>query len=142
MEDDRNIQASDQANETTKRPLLISITCIFSFVYNAIILLSLLFAGFFPRTISNILNQYHDQINLGPFWFYVFLVLGIFVFGLAFYSILLLWKMKRKGILFFLISQLVIIGLLSLFSPIDLFKVLSVSLFLLIFWSYRNKMRS
>ena len=98
------------------RPFLLTILCLFSFIYLGTLLV-LLFTGlFFSGSITSVRNLYvHDGFNLKTHFVLLFFV-GFLIHSAAFTGTILIWFQRRPGYYLLAASCLVISGW-QLFQP-------------------------
>ena len=94
--------------ESINRPLILTILCLFSFVFFGLISLLFLFALLFSGTITDMVLRYSPESFPGGIPVVVYISGGFLLHALSFTGIILIWKMKRKGYLWFGIPTLII----------------------------------
>ncbi len=123
-----NIQAEQIQDK--KRALGFSVLLIFSLVYNGLLLLIMITGLFYPETVNNILQQYYKQVYISPFLSILINSVSLLVFGVSVYGLILLWKFKRKGFIYFATSQAVI--LLTIIFLLQSFDWINIAVALII----------
>ena len=97
------------------RPVLLTVICLFAFVFYGIISLFLLISVFYSGWITDVVNKYAPQ-NIHSKAYILMLVLGGFVFhASSLMGVIKIWKMKKAGYYWFSLSSLTI-ALFQLFN--------------------------
>lgn len=97
-----------------KRSLGLSILLIFSLVYNGLILLFVILGLFFPGILQEILQTYYKQFYISKILSFLFVFIAAIILGGSFYGLVLLWRSKKKGYYYFVVSQAIILNVLVL----------------------------
>lgn len=94
--------------ENARRPFLLTVLCLFSFVFFGLISVLFLLALLYSGSIADMVLRYAPENSLAriPVLFYIFG--GFLLHALSLAGIILIWKMRRLGYLIFGISSLVI----------------------------------
>ncbi|HTX89003.1 MAG TPA: hypothetical protein VMC08_08445 [Bacteroidales bacterium] len=91
-----------------RRPLGVTLLCLFSLVFFGLISLLFLFSVFYSGTITEVLNYYLTGTLVRESVVLVYTI-GMFVLHSAcFAGTLLMWKMKKRGFFLFAVSALLI----------------------------------
>ena len=129
MDEDIIIKLSDETGVKRLRPILLTVLCLFSFVYFGLLSLFFLAGLFNAGWITNVTNQY---LTAGDYT----KARTLFIFGagfllhcIAFTGILLIWKMLRRGFYFLGLSCLVIASY-QLFNPVT--EIASTAIYILL----------
>ncbi len=130
----------DTQPHMTQKPIFFSLLCVASFVYNGLIILLLLTAFFFQAYLIEMIREYANY-QAPETSFYVFLISGLLLVGLAFYGVLKMWQLKKAGFYFFLLSNVLVMILLQLFFTLSLWHLVSTILILFLFWIYAKRMK-
>jgi len=91
-----------------KRPFVLTLLCIASFVYFGLISLALLFSLFYTGSLRDLLNTYIVGHPVSTFRVFAFLLMLLVMYASAFTGTLFMWKMKRAGYYLFAIPVLAI----------------------------------
>jgi drug/metabolite transporter (DMT)-like permease len=131
-----NIQESRPA-----RPLILTVLCLFSFIFFGLIALIFLMAMLYTGSIAGMVLQYMPENSLTRAGVFFFTFGGFLLHVLSFSGTILLWKMKRKGYILFGISTVLIAGY-QLFSATISPLTTAVYVFLIFaFGFFLKKMR-
>jgi hypothetical protein len=140
-----NHSADSQSKAQTQpaqRSLGLSVLLIFSFVYNGLLLIVLILGLFSTQVVQNILQQYYRQVYISSFTTFIFTLAGTLLFGVSFFGLILLWKMRRMGFYFYAAAQLILlISLVVLFRSYDYVNIAIALLALIIIGLHTKKMR-
>ncbi len=125
-----------------KRPLGLSLLLIFSFVYNGLLTLVMATGLFFPGVVQNLLQRYYKHIYISPALAVLWTLAGVVVFGFSFFGLVLLWRYKRRGFLYYASAQIIILALLIfVFHSYDLTNISIAVVVLVIFGLYAKNMK-
>ena len=102
-----------------KRPLFLSILCIFSWIYYGIIAVLFLLGMFYNGLVTETLNRYLPEEKQGGGQIFLVFFIGFFLHSVAFTGVVFLWKQRRPGYYLFGISSLVMAGFHLLRSDIS-----------------------
>jgi len=123
-----------QSNPVTKnnhRSLGLSVLLIFSMVYNGLLFLMMIAGIVASEIFQDVLQQYFRRLVIPKQTALLFSVLGIFIFGVSIYGLILLWKFRKRGFYFYGPAQAVMLILMLLFlRPFD-FVNASVTVFII-----------
>ena len=108
MADEINPKETHEASQAIPRPFLLTVLCLISLVYLA--LLSILFAAalFKSGWITSVMNQYVSGGGLTKTQTALVFGSGLFLHGLAFAGVILIWNLRKSGYYFLGISCLII----------------------------------
>ncbi len=121
------------------RPLIITICCIFSFIFNGILIIGLTTILFFPGYLTRSFGQYLPEINLQLTTSYLILVSGILLFGVTFTGAIYIWKLRRLGLYLYLPAKLSFLIFLIFTSNYSVYNI-GISVFLIVvFLLYRKR---
>jgi len=98
------------------RPVLLSVFCLFSFVYFFLLFTFLLIALFYSGRISEVARTYLPEAEITKTQVFLLFTSGILLHGTAFAGTLLIWKLKRMGYLLLTLSCLIMASY-QLFQP-------------------------
>lgn len=106
------------------RSLGLSVLLIFSFVYNGILLIAMVFGIFAKEIVLDILQQYYKQI-LVPANFAMYLTLvGTLIFTISIFGLILLWMMRKRGFYFYASAQAILLAsIIFIFKSFDLVNI-------------------
>lgn len=107
MEENGTTTAAVSANPV-KRPFLLTLLCLFSYVFFGLIALIYLLAIVFSGTLADMVLRYAPEKYGTPSLVFVYSLGGFLLHTFSFLGILLMWKMKKLGYMFFGISSLII----------------------------------
>lgn len=99
-----------------KRPLLLSLLCIFSWIYYGILASLFLAALFYSGWITDVINQYIPDKNWSKTIVSLLFLSMFLLHAIAILGVVLLWKGRPKGYYLFAIST-IIITICHLFRP-------------------------
>jgi FtsH-binding integral membrane protein len=124
-----------------RRPLGLSVLLLFSFVYNGLLLLAMIAALFSVNIVQSILQQYYKHIYISHTSALMFAVTGTLIFGVSFWGLILLWKLKRKGFYFYASAQAVMLAsLVFIFKSFDVVNIAIAALVIIIIGLYSKNM--
>lgn len=124
-----------------RRPLGLSVLLLFSFVYNGLLLLAMIAALFSVNIVQSILQQYYKHIYISHTSALMFAVTGTLIFGVSFWGLILLWKLKRKGFYFYVSAQVVMLAsLMFIFKSFDVVNIAIALLVIIIIGLYSKNM--
>ena len=122
-----------------RRPFFLSIICVAIFSYS-ILFISLFLTGIiFNSWITNVLNDFLMEGNVQRNSILMLSIVGIILYCLSFYGAFLIWRLKRLGFFYYMISSFLIILLPYLFHFGNIISVVVLlTLILLILVYYRK----
>ena len=91
-----------------KRPFLLTVISLFSFVFFGFISILLLLAVLNSGWITEVVNKYTPENMESPTKMFAFVLVGFLLHATSFTGTVLLWMMKRKGYIIFAVSSLAI----------------------------------
>ncbi len=126
----------------TQRSPGLSVLLIFSFVYNGLLLIVMILGLFSTEVVQAILQQYYKQVYISSFTTFMLTLTGTFIFGVSFFGLVLLWKMRRRGFWFYASAQtILLISLVVLFRSYDYVNISIALLVIIIIGLHTKKMR-
>jgi hypothetical protein len=125
-----------------RRPLGLSVLLVFSFVYNGLLLLVMILGLFSTEVVRNILQQYYTQIYISDIAAFVLTFIGSLIFGISFYGLIMLWKMRRKGFYYYASAQaFMIVSLIVFFRSYDYINIAIALAVIVIIGLHTRQMR-
>ena len=109
MDEEQEIKSNVQ------RPFFLSILCVAIFSYSTLFILLFLTGILYNKWITKVLNDFLTVGEVHPNSILILSIVGIILYSLSFLGAFFIWKLKRKGFYFYLISSLLIISLPYLF---------------------------
>ncbi len=109
MDEEQEIKSNVQ------RPFFLSILCVAIFSYSTLFILLFLTGILYNNWITKVLNDFLTVGEVQPNSILLLSIVGIILYSLSFLGAFFIWKLKRKGFYFYLISSLLIISLPYLF---------------------------
>ena len=109
MDEEQEIKSNVQ------RPFFLSILCVAIFSYSTLFILLFLTGILYNNWITKVLNDFLTVGEVQPISILLLSIVGIILYSLSFLGAFFIWKLKRKGFYFYLISSLLIISLPYLF---------------------------
>jgi hypothetical protein len=106
--DEINLTNGNTHKETARRPLVLTLLCLFSFVFFGLVLVLFLLALFWSGTVADMVFRYAPEYSLTRFGVYLYIFCGLILHAVSFTGIIFIWKMKRLGYLLLGPSSLVI----------------------------------
>jgi hypothetical protein len=94
--------------ESAKRPFLLTLLCLFSFVFFGLITLLFLIALLYTGTITDMVLRYAPDHSPARTTAVFYILGGFLLHAISLTGIILLWKMKKLGYMIFGISSLII----------------------------------
>ncbi len=92
----------------TKRPFLLTLICLFSFVLFGFISILFFLALFYSGWITEVVNKYTPENMESRTKMLAFILGGFLLHATSLTGTVLLWQMKRKGYIIFAVSGLII----------------------------------
>lgn len=105
-----NTTTGNTREEISKRPFLLTVLCLFSFVFFGLISVFFLFALLYSGSITNIVLRYAPENSPSRITVLFYILGGFLLHGLSLAGNILIWKMRRLGYILFGISSLTIAG--------------------------------
>jgi FtsH-binding integral membrane protein len=135
--------AQEQEHVPAKhRPLGLSVLLIFSFIYNGLLLLVMTMGLFSTEVVRNILQQYYTQIYISDIAAFMLTFTGSLIFGISFYGLIMLWKMRRKGFYYYATAQaFMIVSLIVFFRSYDYINIAIAFAVILIIGLHTRQMK-
>ena len=107
MEEQIPVQANTPES-LPQRPFLLTLFCLFSFIFFGLISLIFLAALFYSGSITWMVMRYTPENATTRTGVFLYIFGGFLFHALSFTGTLLIWKLRRKGYLLFGISTLII----------------------------------
>lgn len=134
-------------NENTKpdnhrsRPVILSIFCLFGFVYFALLALLFILATFYSGWITEVTNNYVPAEAATKAQIFLLFFSGALLHLVAFAGLILLWKMRRTG--YYLLGvPCLAVACYHLFQPgLSISTTLIYILFIIIFGFFFRRLR-
>jgi len=82
---------------TRSRPLVLSVLCIFGFVYFALLFLLFILASFYSGWITGVTIKYVPAETLTGTQLLLVFIIGAILHGTAFSGLVLIWNLKKAG---------------------------------------------
>ncbi|MCX6247404.1 MAG: hypothetical protein NTW10_06700 [Bacteroidetes bacterium] len=111
--------SSNPTKDALKRPFLLTLLCLFSFVFSGLITLLFLLALLWSGTIADMVLRYAPENSASGITVFFYTLAGFLLHALSLTGIILIWRMKRIGYLLFGISFLIIAGYQLIASQIS-----------------------
>jgi hypothetical protein len=128
-------------DKVLKRPFILTVLCLFSFVFFGLMTVLFLLALLWSGTLADMVFRYAPE-RISPGISVFFYTLGGFLMhALCMTGIILMWKMKRKGYLLFGISALIIAGYQLLATQISPLTTGFYIGFILVFGLFLKKLK-
>jgi hypothetical protein len=102
--------SSNPPEDAPVRPFLLTLLCLFSFVFSGLITLLFLLALLWSGTIADMVFRYAPENSASGITVFFYTFAGFVLHALSLTGIILIWKMKRRGYLLFGVTFLVIAG--------------------------------
>ncbi len=127
--------------EKPSRPILLSLLCVFSFVFSAIVSILFLVSVFYSGRLTSVINQYMPDDNQSGMKVFLICFGGFALHAVSFAGTFLIWRLKKTGYYLLSSSSLLIAGY-QLFHPkistsVTLIYIVSILLFGLFFRKLR-----
>jgi hypothetical protein len=94
--------------EAAKRPFLLTVLCLFFFVFFGLISILFLFALLYSGSIADMVLRYAPENPPARITVLFYILGGFLLHALSLAGIILIWKMRRLGYILFSISSLII----------------------------------
>jgi len=101
----RNLQES-----LPVRPFILTVFCLFSFVFFGLIAMIFLLSVFYSSSITEMVLRYTPETSMTRAGVFLYTLGGFLFHVLSLIGTVFIWKMKRKGYVLFGISTLIIAG--------------------------------
>lgn len=92
-----------------KRPFILSILCVATFVYSAFFILIFFFGLIYNSRLTAILNDFLQEKNFSRMSIFLLSFSGVLLFSLSFLGTYFMWKLKRAGLYIYIVSTVIII---------------------------------
>ncbi len=103
-----NTQPRVPGESIAQRPYMLTILCLFSFVFFGLISFFFLLALFYSGSITDMVFRYAPEYSFKSYSVILYILGGLLLHALSMAGTILIWKMKRPGYLIFGTSSLVI----------------------------------
>jgi hypothetical protein len=110
-----NTQPQIASEGATQRPFLLTILCLFSFIFFGLISVLFLLALLYSGSITDMVLRYAPEYSVKSYTVVIYILGGLILHAVSLAGIILIWKMKRFGYLLFGTTSL-IIALYQLFA--------------------------
>lgn len=127
--------------EGAKRPFLLTLLCLFSFVFFGLISLLFFIALFWAGTIADMVLRYAPEHSVQRFTVFFYILGGLVLHLSSLTGIILIWNMRRTGYLIFGISSLIISGYQLFASQISMLTTAFYIVLIIIFGVFLKKLR-
>jgi hypothetical protein len=108
-------QPQNTREDLIQRPFLLTVLCLFSFVFFGLISVFFLLALLYSGSITDMVLKYAPEYSVKSYTVLFYILGGLLLHALSLTGTILIWKMKRLGYLLFGTSSL-IISIYQLFS--------------------------
>ena len=105
-----NTTTGNTREEVAKRPFMLTVLCLFSFVFFGLISVLFLVALLNTGSITNMVLRYAPENSPARTTVLFYILGGFLLHGLSLAGNILIWKMRRLGYILFGISSLIIAG--------------------------------
>lgn len=96
----------NESNQNVTRPFFLSILCISLFVYTGALSLIFLLSSLFNKWISNTLSDFFPERNIENINILLLSLVALVLSTASFFSVFLIWQLKKSGLYLFIISSL------------------------------------
>jgi hypothetical protein len=103
-----NPSPGNTLGEAAKRPFLLTVLCLFSFVFFGLISVLFLFALLYSGSIADMVLRYAPENSPARITILLYILGGFLLHALSLAGNILIWKMRRLGYILFGISSLII----------------------------------
>lgn len=125
----------------SRPPFLLSLLCVFAFVFFGLISLLFLFSLFYSGSIIRVINEYIPEGSVTPNRIILVALFGFLFHGIAFTGTFLMLKMKKTGYVLFGIAALIICVYQLFQDKISLMTSLIYIILIILFGLYYKKFR-
>lgn len=101
-------QPQNNKKGVTRRPFLLTVLCLFSFIFFGLISVFFLLALLYSGSITDMVLRYAPEFSVKSYTVVIYILGGLFLHALSLTGTILIWKMKRVGYLLFGTSSLII----------------------------------
>jgi len=105
-----NTTTGNTREEVAKRPFMLTVLCLFSFVFFGLISVLFLVALLYTGSITDMVLRYAPENSPARITVLFYILGGFLLHGLSLAGNILIWKMRRLGYILFGISSLIITG--------------------------------
>jgi len=105
-----NTTTGNTREEVAKRPFMLTVLCLFSFVFFGLISVLFLVALLYTGSITDMVLRYAPENSPARITVLFYILGGFLLHGLSLTGNILMWKMSRLGYILFGISSLIIAG--------------------------------
>lgn len=132
---------AEEIENQPKRPPGLRIACIFSWVYNGILLVITIVSAFYGSYIFNLFSRILHSQTLTPLSSGLILTGIGFLFLITMVSVMLIWKLNIRGFYLYIIIKVVLIIILFTTNYLNYFNLGYTIFMFLVFWSYRKRLQ-
>ena len=136
-----SIKPGIEREEVAKRPFLLTLLCLFSFVFFGMISLLFFIALFWAGTIADMVLRYAPERSIQRFTVFFYILGGLILHLSSLTGIILIWNMRRTGYLVFGISSLIISAYQLFASQISMLTTAFYIVLIIIFGVFLKKLR-
>lgn len=122
------------------RPFLLSLLCLFSFIFYGLLALLFLLALCYSGWITEVISHYVPQEEIRKRWIILVFSAGFLLHALAVTGAALMLKMKRAGYYLFGISSLIIVGYHLSQPDISILSTLVYCTLVILFGFFYNRL--
>ena len=135
MEEEKEIQQIYD----TKRPFFLSVLCVSVLVYSFVFAFIMLLGVLFNIWLTTVANDYFTTVGFTKEEILIFCVVGFFLYAFSFISTIFIWRLKRIGLIIYIICSVLIAGLPILIGFGSYINALIISLLIILFLVFKRK---
>lgn len=125
--------------KTIERPFLLSILCVSVFVYSTVFSIIFFLGIFFNGWVTKVVNDFMSSTNYSTTEVMLFSGIGFLLYLLSFFGVLLIWRLRRIGLILYILSASLIAGLPILIGFGSYVNLLIMSCLVLFFLAFIRK---
>jgi len=129
------------AEEKARRPFLLTVICLFAFVFFGLITVLFLFSLFFTSSITDMVYRYAPENSTSGMKVLGYTLGGFLLHAVSFSGIIFIWRLRRLGYKLFGISALIIASYQLFLSQISPFTTSFYIVFILAFGLFYKKLK-
>lgn len=124
-----------------QRPFLVTLLCLFSFVFFGFIAILFIVALFYSGNITGIVNKYLPEHPVSTSGVFLYTCAGFLLHIFSVAGSAMIWRMKRKGYILFAISSLIITSYQLSQTQISFMTTSVYILLIILFGIFYKKMK-
>ncbi|MGA3012429.1 MAG: hypothetical protein ABSD71_00195 [Bacteroidales bacterium] len=136
-----SMKSGNAREDVAKRPFLLTLLCLFSFVFFGLISMLFIIALFWSGTIADMVLRYAPEHSVQRFTVFCYILGGLILHLSSLTGIILIWNMRRTGYLIFGVSSLIISGYQLFASQISILTTAFYIALIIVYGVFLKKLR-